>query len=57
MPQRCGSKKYLIDNDSCESAKIDSSSPKHTSIYLDDEDFDAAFENGILSKLLYNLLE
>jgi len=48
MSHRCGSKKYLIDNDSCESAKIDASSPKHTSIYLDDEDFDVAFENGIL---------
>jgi len=48
MPHRCGSKKYLIDNDSCESAKIDSNSPNHTSIYLDDEDFDVAFENGIL---------
>jgi len=48
MPHRCGSKKYLIDNDSCESAKIDSNSPKHTSINLDDEDFDDAFENGIL---------
>ena len=57
MPHRCGSKKYLIDNDSCESAKIDLNSPKHTSIYLDDEDFDVAFENGILSKLLYNLLK
>ena len=54
MPHKYGSKTHLIDNDSCEIAKTDSISPKHTSIYLDDEDFDVAFESIILSKLLYN---
>jgi len=48
MRHKYGSKTHLIDNVSCESAKSDSNSPKHSSIYLDDEDFDVAFENGIL---------
>jgi len=48
MPHRNGSKTLLIDNDSCEIAKTDSNSPKHTSIYLDDEDYDVAFESSIL---------
>ena len=54
MPHKYGSKTHLIDNDSCEIAKTDSNSSKHPSIYLDDEDFDIAFESSILSKLLYN---
>ena len=43
----------LIDDENCEGTNTISDSiaeSKHTSIYLDSEEFDVSFENGMLSK-------
>ena len=52
MPHKYGSTTHLIDNDNCESITTTTNSTKETSIYLDSDDFDVAFENTILSKFL-----
>ena len=52
MPNKYGSTTHLIDNDNCEGITTTTNSTKETSIYLDSDDFDVAFENTILSKFL-----